>query len=49
MVTMKSQPVYMLAGGFTLKKNHPPKKLGEMIQFDEHILQIGGKNPPSSI
>ena len=23
-------------------------KMGEMIQFDEHIFQMGGKKPPSS-
>ena len=38
---------YELLGG--LKKNMFTPILGEMIQFDEHILQMGGKKPPTRL
>ena len=36
-----------LGGGSNISYVHP-KPWGPMIQFDEHIFQMGGRKPPTS-
>ena len=38
----------MLGGGFIFLNFHPDP-WGVLIQFDEHIFQMGGKKPPTRL
>ena len=38
---------YLGAGNSKILGEFSPRKLGKMIQFDEHIFQMGGEKPPT--